>query len=96
MAKGGGGGGPLRAGVEGGGDARRGGGVFNDVGDRGGLPDGRRGVIVEGEEDEDDATSDAKGAPGDARAAKGAGGREASKEDAAAAWAARMMGELIF
>ena len=70
-------------------------GFLRDVGDRGGRPsiEARRGV-ARGDEEEDD-TSAANGADGLLGVMKG-GGLEAKSEDAAAAFAARSIGEANF
>ena len=83
----GGGGGPLRAGVDG---VRGGGGFLRDVGLRGGRPSIFRGV-ARGEDEEDDT----RAAEGRRVSMKG-GGLDAKSEDAAAAFAALRMGDASF
>ena len=70
-------------------------GFLRDVGDRGGRPsiEARRGVARG--EDEEDETRAANGAEGDFGVMKG-GGLEANNDDAAAAFAARSIGEANF
>ena len=83
----GGGGGPLRAGVDG---VRGGGGFLRDVGLRGGRPSIFRGVARG--DDEEDETRAAEGR----RVSMKGGGLEANSEDAAAAFAALSIGEANF